>query len=230
MKLRIGTLAVLVAVIACVPAAAAPIKVTVRVETPTRTIFEGKVTTDTHAPLTKDDTGSHPCDGTNGGANPTPGPTVTGALDDAATLGGFQWAATWSNSFNDFFINEIGSTATTGAQFWEAILNFKPTSAGGCQVEIHAGDQVLWAVGGGHTDKHILKLTGPAHAKAGKPFTVKVVDGKNGAVIKGAKVGGQKTDRKGRATLRVGKAGVKKLKATRSDSIRSNQLQVTIGK
>ena len=57
-----------------------------------------------------------------------------------------------------------------------------------------------------------------------------LASGPSGAVIKGAKVGGQKTDRKGRATLRVGKAGVKKLKATRSDSIRSNQLQVTIGK
>jgi hypothetical protein len=230
MKLRIGTLAVLVAMTACVPAVAAPIQVNVRVETPTRTIFDGKVTTDTQAPLTKDDTGAHPCDGTNGGANPTPGPTVTGALNDASKLGGFDWTASWSNSFNDFFINSIGSTDTTGDQFWEAIVNFKPTSAGGCQIEVHSGDQVLWAVGGGTHAKHILKLTAPTHAKAGKPFTVKVVDGKNGAVIKGAKVGGQKTDRKGRAKLRFSKTGVKKLKATRTDSIRSNQVQVTIGK
>ena len=76
MKTRIGTLAVLTAVLACAPAYAAPVKVKLRVEGATKTIFEGRVTTDAH-PVTGDESGPHKCDGTNGGANATPGPTAT---------------------------------------------------------------------------------------------------------------------------------------------------------
>src|SRR5947208_13542981 len=97
MKTRFGTRAVLATALACAAAAggatavhAAPVKVNVRIEGATKTLFEGPVTTDAHA-VTADTSGPHPCDGTNGGAHPTPGPTATGALDDAAKLAGLTW-------------------------------------------------------------------------------------------------------------------------------------------
>ena len=66
-----------------VPAASAlPVTVNLRVEGPDKTVFDGPVTTDGHS-VTTDKGGTHECDGTNNGAYPEPGPTATGALDDA---------------------------------------------------------------------------------------------------------------------------------------------------
>src|SRR5262249_2278006 len=62
-------------------APAAPATVHLRVEGSSATLFDGSVATDGKT-LTKDGSGPHPCDGTNNGANPTPGPTMTAALDD----------------------------------------------------------------------------------------------------------------------------------------------------
>src|SRR6476660_4510766 len=84
-------------VLACAGVAwAAPTTVNLRVEGSSQTLYEGAVTTDAKT-LTKDNTGPHPCDGTNGGVNPTPGPTMTGAMDDGLTAAGFSWAATWDD-------------------------------------------------------------------------------------------------------------------------------------
>ncbi len=73
---RFGALGVLIAVLlaalaAATSAAAAPVTVNLRIEGSSSTIFEGPVTTDAKT------IGGHPCDGTNGGANATPGPTMT---------------------------------------------------------------------------------------------------------------------------------------------------------
>src|SRR3954464_15854011 len=110
MKPRIGTLAVLTAALALAPAAAqaAPTKVKVRVEGATKTLFEGAVTTDAHPVDGGDGSGPQTCDGTNGGANPTPGPTATGALDDAAKLGNLAWSGKFDPSFSDFVVSKIG--------------------------------------------------------------------------------------------------------------------------
>ena len=51
-------------------ALALPVTVNLRVEGPTATVFDGPVTTDGHA-VTTAAAGTHPCDGTNGGAQPT---------------------------------------------------------------------------------------------------------------------------------------------------------------
>ena len=92
-------LLLLSALVAAAPALAGPVTVNLRIEGSSSTIFEGPVTTNAKT-LTKDASGPHACDGTNGGANPTPGPTMTTALDDGSIAGGFTWAGTWFDSFS----------------------------------------------------------------------------------------------------------------------------------
>src|SRR3954451_24844391 len=76
---KLQTFAALVAALAMLvlagAATAAPVTVNLRVEGSTQTLFDGPITTDAKS-LTKDNTGSHPCDGTNRTVNPTPGPTM----------------------------------------------------------------------------------------------------------------------------------------------------------
>src|SRR5688500_1852462 len=99
-----GTHAVALAVFAiAAPAAAAdPISVDLRLEGRDRTYFEGPITTDDHD-VTTATSGTHKCDGTNRGQNPTPGPTPISALDDAARHNGFSWDGEWfEEDFEDF--------------------------------------------------------------------------------------------------------------------------------
>ena len=226
MKTRIGTLAVLTAVLACAPAYAAPADVTLRVEGKTHTIFEGTVRTDAHE-VTGDSSGPHKCDGTNGGANPAPGPTATGALDDGADSFNLSWAGTWTESFEDFSVNQIGPDTATDAQFWGVGVNGKSLEVGGCQYQVKDGDEVLWAYDL-FSKKHVLLLRGPTRARAGRRFSVRVIDGTTREGVAGARVGGERTNAKGVARLRFPRRGVRRLKARRPDSVRSNQLQVKV--
>jgi hypothetical protein len=224
MKLRYWTLGALTAaVVAAAPAVAAPATVNLRVEGATRTIFDASVTTDGHA-IEQDKAGPQPCDGTNNGANPSPGPTVTSALDNA-----LAWDGTWSNSLKDFQIKRVGPDASTTTKFWGLVLNFKQLQVGGCQQQVKVGDQVLIAYDL-FSKKHLLKLTGPSSATSGQKFKVKVVDGQNNQPVAGAKIGVAKTNAQGVATTSFRGAGRAVLKATKADSIRSNALIVKVKK
>lgn len=64
--------------------------VNLRIEGAEKTIFEGPIVTYGHN-VTTASGGTHPCDGTNNNANPTPGPTCTSALDNASKLEKFPW-------------------------------------------------------------------------------------------------------------------------------------------
>ena len=206
---------------------AAPVKVNLRVEASTTTLFEGPVTTDAKT-LTKDGTGAHKCDGTNGGANASPGPTLTTALDDGSIAGGFTWDATWSSGFDDFFINRIGPDTNGGPPnfpSWGYARNYVPSQVGGCQEKVQAGDDVLFAR---FLKVHLLKLAGPASANTGQPVVVSVTDGQNGMAVAGASVAGQLTGADGKATVQFGSAGKQRLKAERADSVRSNALEVCV--
>lgn len=206
---------------ACANAVAAPVTVTLRVEGATQTLYEGPVTTDGHQ-IDKGD-GPHPCDGTNGGANAAPGPTMTSALDDS----GIDWAGTWFSGFEDFGIDRIGPDAADASRFWGYALNYTPSNVGGCQQQVAAGDEVLFGFDF-FNKQHLLRLSGPARAAAGEAFTVTVVDGNGGAPMSGASVGGATTGSPGTATVSIADPGVHRLKAERSDSIRSNGLDVCV--
>jgi hypothetical protein len=222
-----GAHAVALAVFAiAAPAAAAdPVSVNLRVEGQSQTIFDGPVTTDGHQ-ITTPSGGTHPCDGTNNGAHPSPVPTATAALDDGARLNNFAWDADWFPTFNDFIVKRVAGDAATSSQFWGYAVNFEFAQVGGCQMRVHQGDEVLW-IFDAFNKTHVLKLTGPSSATTGAPVTVTVTSG-DGTPLSGAAVGGVQTGADGKATLSFAEAGVHRLKAERADSVRSNSLTVCV--
>jgi hypothetical protein len=233
MNTRIRALAALGAATACaaVPATATadtatPTKVTVRVEGKTKTIFEGAVNTTAHQIDVGDGSGPHKCDGTNGGANPTAGPTATGALDDAIKLAGLTWSGSYDSSFDDFLVDRIGPESQTSSEFWGVAVAGKSLQVGGCQAIVSTGQEVLWAFDS--FGKRLLHVTGTSKTRVGRTISVKVVDTEKDVPVKGARIGGKTTNAKGIAKLRFKTAGTKRLKATASKAIRSNQLTVKV--
>ena len=212
-----------------VQASAAPVTVNLRVEGSATTVFEGPVTTDAKA-ITKDASGAHQCDGRNGGASTTTGPTLTTTMDDGSIAGGFTWDGSWSSGFDDFFINRIGPDTNGGPPSfpsWGYARNYIASLVGGCQEKVQAGDDVLFAYDF-FSKAHLLKLTGPATVGAGEPAVVTVTDGQDGSAVPGASVGGATTGVDGKATLSFTAAGTQRLKADRVDSVRSNALAICV--
>src|SRR3954447_13347002 len=208
------------------PAAATPVSVKLRVEGAHQTTFEDGVTTDGHT-VTTASGGTHKCDGTNGGANPTPGPTGTAALDDGSRLGHFSWDGTYDSGFDDYLVSRIGPDSSNSSQFWALLVNSQFSQVGGCQQRVHQGDEVLWAFDG-FSKQHVLRLGGPGAATTGQPVSVRVTDGQNGSSVAGASVRGSLTGPDGRATITFPQKGIYRLKAERADSIRSNALVLCV--
>jgi hypothetical protein len=230
MKRRTGALALLVGAAALAPAAAhaKPVTVNVRVEGIRTTLFEGKVTTDAHPVDSGDGSGAHKCDGTNGGANPTPGPTLLGAFDTAVHRAGLTWQGDYFADFEDFGIDRVGpdSSDTKNNRYWGQVLNFKDTQVGGCQQRIVGGDQVLVAFDSfGHPK---LRLTAPKQATVGRPVVLTVVDGETGKPFAGALVRDKFTGPQGHVKVTFSKAGVRRFKARAKGAIRSNQARVQV--
>jgi hypothetical protein len=194
--------------------------VRVRVEGDTGTIFEGTVRTSGHN-VTTVAGGTHRCDGTNNGANPSPGPTATGALDTGSLQAGYTFDGPFDATFEDFFISRIGGNTQTSTQFWGILLNGSFTAVGGCQQRVQNNDEVLFAFDA-FSKSHVLRLTGPTHVKVRQPATYHVTDVQTGAPIAGADVNGVTSDAAGNATLTFTAPTALRVKANRGDSIRSN--------
>jgi len=207
-------------------AIAVPTQVKLRVEGATQTIFEGDVTTDGHD-VTTAASGTHKCDGTNGAANPSPGPTPTAALDDGARLGHYTWDGTWFDSFEDFLIDRVGPDSANQNQFWGSYVNSQALQVGGCQQIVAANDEVLW-VFDAFAKQHVLRLSGPTSATTSEVVDVTVVDGQDGSPVAGAEVRGEPTGPDGRARFAIDEPGVYTVKATRTDSVRSNALNLCV--
>jgi hypothetical protein len=222
-----AALALLVVLAAAPAALALPVTVNLRVEGPTETVFDGPVTTDGHD-VTTQAGGTHKCDGTNAGAQPSAGPTATAALDDAAKQGGFTIDGTYDTDFEDYFIERVGDQQIdSSSEFWSLWINHQASDKGGCQKRILAGQDVLWA-GIPFSVNVPLKLTGPESALTGQPVTVQVTDGSNGNPQSGATVGGTTTDAAGHATVAFAKKGIYRLKAEKPDTIRSNTVVLCV--
>jgi Ca2+-binding RTX toxin-like protein len=248
MSIRSFAVAMTVAAAMALPSAAvaAPITVNVRVEGSSQTLFEGPVTTYGHDVQTPSG-GNHECDGTNGGANPTPGATSTTALADGLSTVGVDFDGTFDKPFDDFFITRVGPDAQTAVQFWGLMNNFQFTPVPGCEEELAAGDQVLWAFDA-FNKVHFLKMTAPTTTVApNQDLTVAVTDGSTGQVINGATVApvttdpsndfetldvsdpsAVTTDASGHATLSWSTSGWKRVKAQSPGSVRSNRLDICV--
>jgi len=197
-----------------------PTLVYLRIEGSEKTIFEGPVLTRGHN-VTTISGGNHHCDGTNNNANPRAGPTCTSALDDAAKRHGFTFDGTFSIEFDDFSITSIDEEAQTASQFWGILLNSQFIQVGGCQQQVKFGDNVLFAFDA-FNKAHFLKLTGPHIAHVGQEIILNVTDSKNGGVVAGADVNGNISDANGHVSVSFADVGLKKVKAQKSDSVRSN--------
>lgn len=206
-------------------AAAAPTSVNVRIEGRTQTLFDGPVTTD-GKDLTTASGGRHTCDGTNAGANPTPGGTPTTALNDATVKGGFSWDGTYNSGFDDYFVGRVGPDPQTSSEFWGDYVNGSLSNSGGCQEILRAGDSVLWVFDAFNKDG-LLQASGPQSVTTNQPFQVRVSD-TNGAPQQGATIGSTTTGAGGVATLNYSTPGVYRFKAEKSRYVRSTAITVRV--
>jgi hypothetical protein len=232
-------LAALIALALAAPSFGAPVTVNLRVEGSTQTVFEAPVTTDAHLVDGGDGSGAHQCDGLNAdpGKYSGPGPTVTGAFDDASKLGPFSWFGTYGAGAPDFYIREVAGEHDTNSSFWYLVRNWNGLMTGGCQEQVQQGDDVLIALTGfdpvTFASWPLLDLRGaPAKAAVNEPFTVHVTehDGAGSAPTDaaGASVAGKTTGSDGLASISFDSSGVKRLKAERANSIRSNAATVCV--
>ncbi|OKK03481.1 hypothetical protein AMK26_18495 [Streptomyces sp. CB03234] len=121
-----------------------PILVALKVQGPDGKLFSGSVITKGHD-VTTATGGTHKCDGTNGGANATPGATPTAALDSAARAHGFTWDGVWYPSFDDYFVDTIkGVKLDPSSAYWNISVNGTSIPVGGCQFHLKPGDAVAF--------------------------------------------------------------------------------------
>jgi hypothetical protein len=229
-----GLLAGIALLVAAPSALAAPVTVDLRIEGPTRTLFEGPVTTDVRTFHFTGDATQHRCDGTaseNQGPSATPVPTRGAAVAQAAEQTPFTIKGSWfdslgSPSFSEINGENVGFDPNTN-RFLVEYKNAKAADKGSCGDPVSGGDHVLFAYAR-DTDP-LLALTGPATARPGETATVKVTDAASGAAIAGAAVGGGVTGPDGTATVGpFTQRGEQDLKASKSGTVRSNRLPVCV--
>jgi hypothetical protein len=218
---------------AAVPAAslAAPVTVNLRVEGPTKTLFEGPITTDVAPFKFSDSAQTYACDGTPGlgGPSGTPVPTRGTALSVAAAQSGFELKGSFSSfgaSFTRINGEDVGFDPATSKYLAEYHDGVFDTSYGACARQVANGDDELFAYGDG--TEQVLKLVRVAGPALGAPnlgatLTLRVTDAGSGAPVAGAAVGGQTTAADGTATVGpLTTRGVTAFKATKAKAIRSN--------
>lgn len=126
------------------PAGAAVVTLSVTAAGAPAPLFEGQVSTQAHPVDGGDGSGPHPCSGSLSSA---PGPTATGALDDAMRAAGIAWRGNWDQSFRDFFVDRIGSYASAAPDHYWSLTVDGRFSAGGCLAQVADGDSVHFFYG-----------------------------------------------------------------------------------
>ncbi len=199
-----------------------------RIEGATDTLFEGKIRVGPRT-LTLPSGGTHKCDGTNNGANPSPGPASSGAIDVAGKLCGFDFDGTWASTFEDYFITTIGGVAQTNTQFWGVLENFQFTPTGGCQTQQAEGSDGLWAYDAFNKNYFLDVQPRDAVVAPGQTVVFNVRDGSTRVPVAGASFAGQTTDANGNVVFTApATGGTYVYKATRSDSIRSPRVEIVV--
>ena len=228
-------LGLLVAALTIVPAAsalAAPVTIDLRVEGRTRTLYEGRVTTDVRPFNFTGDPQSYTCDGTgaDGGTGLVPAPTAGAALAAAAETTPFAITGKWNPGFGPSFFTVAGDDTTYDAIAQTYLVenyNGRPAELGACAQPVQTGDS--WVFAYGTFGEPLLALAGPATAAPGASVTVKATDAASGAPVAGAVVGGQTTGADGTAVvLTPTQRGVVSFKAAKPGAIRSNRFDVCL--
>jgi hypothetical protein len=230
-RFLVSAAAAVAALLASAPAQARAVTVNLRVEGPTATVFEGRVTTDVRPFRFTNDPTPHECDGTasTGGSSPVPVPVRNGALATAAEQHHFALTGTWTEglgaSFDRVGDQRVAFDPATN-RFLVEYKNSVMTQLGGCADPIGDGDDVLYAYGTGN--EPLLTLSAPAKAAPGRRVTVTVTT-TTGARVAGASVGGSRTGPRGRARVLVpATSGPIVLKASKPGAIRSNAATVCV--
>ena len=216
---------------ALVPAAADAVTVNLRIEGPTKTLFEGPVSTGVRDFRFSGETTGHRCDGTaaTGGSSPTPVPTRGAVIAQAAETAPFEISGTWHPQFGASFTSIAGESVAFDPatnRFLSEYENGSFASVGACADPVTAGAAVLFAYGDG--SEPLLALAGPARAKPGATVRLQVTDTR-GAPVAGATVDGQVTGADGVATLGpLPERTHVDFKASKPGTIRSNRLRVCV--
>lgn len=199
-------------------------------------IFDGCISTGPRN-ITTPSGGTHLCDGTNNNANPSPGGTLTTAIDSSGRELGYGFDGTYSNQFQDFFIQSISSTTQTGNQYWGVLRNLVFTEMGGCQEEVANGDEGLWAFDAFAPNRNFLDISPQVivvnPAETGSiTLTVTQVNPDSGSrsPASGATLGtGSVADANGNIYLQVpSEPGCYQYKAEMTNAIRSPAVYLTV--
>jgi hypothetical protein len=210
------------------PAAAAPVTVQLRIEGPTRTLFEGPVTTDVRPFRFTGEATAHQCDGTTvGGTSPSPVPTRGAAVATASERTPFSTGGTWDPQYGVSFTRIAGEPVAFDPGTNRYLAEYKNdvfAQFGACADPIQSGDDLLFAYAGG--SEKLLELSGPARARPGQTVTVRVTEAPSGAPVADATVGGRQTAPDGTVVVGPLARGDNDLKAAKPGAIRSNRLRV----
>jgi hypothetical protein len=218
----LGGVAAVLALALSAPALGAKSGVTVRVEGLKRTLLPATVAHAESGSITKGGTPAGTCPGSSG----------AGYFDSATH---HRWSGSYSSGLGVEVTNVLGETHTFSAKgfYWGIWVNNKFASVGLCDLKLKPGDQLLLAPAPGSGTAYPIILRAPAHAMAGVPFTVKATYIKKGPAVPlaGVKVtnGAAVTNKRGIATVTVGKTGKVTLVATLKGDIRA-EATVTVTK
>lgn len=196
------------------------------------TIFEDCVVAGPRS-ITTPSGGTHLCDGTNAGANPNPGTTITDQLDAASKLNGFPYDGTYDSTYADYFIESIGATSQTSTQFWGVLSNEVFTPAGGCQSETVNGLRSLWAFDAFNANGFLTVQPDYAVAEAGQGSVTIQIESASGSGSSinygGASIAGQVSGSDGMVTIPIPSVpGCYQYKATAQGQIRSNAFYLNV--
>jgi hypothetical protein len=137
------------------------------------------------------------------------------------------------SSFDDLLIRTIGPDTAGNNESWAIFVNFRYINIGGCQQQVIAGDDILFALVTGQAEQVVpLKLSGPIRTPANHGVTLMVTDGRNGGAIEDAQVivrGVRYTSaRDGTVTLSFNNLGTYVVIASKNGSIRSNKVVIDV--
>ncbi len=174
--------------------------------------------------------------GTGGSGNTVTvqGPTALGIVVDGAGFNRAIRPVSVTDAFSfGLGICGFGKAVAPSDGFWYLKYNHSASQVGGDQVPLLAGDEVLWYLDSDFSDAPPgeLVLSGPARARPGTKFKVKVVsyaDDGTRTPAEGATVttASEPTDARGKTTIRIPNSGDRVFQATRPGDIPSNELTI----